>query len=72
MNVAEDVERWHQLTAAMLTQDGEIYIAVIPLPIKVNGQYAELVVRGIGWNNIVAEVRVDLERTAFNHKTEED
>jgi hypothetical protein len=61
MRIMEDVPIWHQVAAAMITQVGDVYRVVVPLPLKVGDRYLELVVYGSGVNAKV-EVQLDVDR----------
>lgn len=58
----DDVPCWHQLSAAMITQVGDVYRIVVPLPHKVEGRYVEIVISGIGIDSIGAAAQDDPNR----------
>lgn len=62
MNYSEEIDVSHQMCACLITQIGDVYRVVIPLPHKVEGEYVELVVNGIGQESIGVAAQRDRER----------
>lgn len=62
MDYSEDIEVCHQMSACLITQVGDVYRIVIPLPHRVEREYVELVVSGIGQESIGVVAQRDKAR----------
>lgn len=56
-DIYEDVEQWHNLTGAMVTQVGYVFCIRMALPLKIDGEYYEVRVKGIGPDLVKTEMR---------------
>lgn len=62
MDYSENIDICHQMSACLITQVGDVYRVVVPVPHKVEGEYIELVISGIGQDSIGVASQRDKDR----------